>query len=188
MTTVVAALLAGVAFWDVLPPEAWTETQLRQMFVASPWGQIARARNSKDVPIYLATAAPMRAAEVELRRRTKPAEDVLYDEYRAWLDENAATHVVVAVRLPEPEALHDAAEARSVEKDARLIVRGKKYPVRIMFSPTRTDPWLRLAFARPQGEPGEAIDVDLYVPGSGEAYRRAVFEVKNLAWKGKLEW
>jgi len=130
----------------------------------------------------------MRIAEGELRRRTKPAEDLLYDDYRAWVEENAATHIVVAVRPPRPEMLTDAAESRMVERDSKLVVGGKRHAVKVMFSPSKSDPWLRLAFPRAVRESDKQFDIEIYLPGGSGNYHTAVFALKDLTWKDKPEY
>ena len=182
--------MAG-GFWEA-PPSEWSEAQLRQMFADSPWAQDAtvsgRSTGSRTVPVYLASARPMREAEAELRRRTKAREDILFDEYRAWLDENAATHVVLAVKTPRPELLADAAESRRIETESRLHAAGSERRPAIVFPPTNTDPWLRLAFARPPRDRVKQLVFDLYVPGADTPYRQAIFESKELMYKGAIEY
>lgn len=190
MWSVGIALLVS-AFWSDVPPEKWSEVQLRQMFVESPWAQQAqpqfRSQYGEAASVYLASAAPMREAEAELRRRTKPGEDVLFDEYKEWLEANASTHIVVAVRLRKPELLADAVNSTEIEKESKLVAGGKRYGVAVTFPPTRTDPWLRLAFPRKVRDTDKHFEIELYLPGVAGNYLSAVFSLKDLVWKGKFE-
>lgn len=183
-------LFAG-AYWETTPVAQWDEIQLRRFFVESPWAQPLRPDRSPeqitDVHAYLASAAPMREAEAELRRRTKPREDVLWDEYRAWMEENAATHIVLAVRLPKNSMLEDPRESRAMEQDSRLHAGRKKLKPTVVFSPTATDPYVRLAFPRAVKPGDEEFEIELYLPGASGSYRTAVFKTKDLLWKGKPE-
>lgn len=178
--------------WEAASPEQWSEAQLRQIFVDSPWAQITRSgsdsRYERATPVYLASARPIRLAESELRRRTKPGEDVLYDDYRRWMEENADSYIVIAVQPPQPEVLADAEEAKKIESDSKLIVRGKRHNVKVMFTPSRTDPWLRLAFPRAVREADKQFEVEIYLPGVSGNYRIAVFALKDLMWKGSPEY
>jgi hypothetical protein len=172
-------LLLAAKFWEATPPAQWSEAELRQMFVESPWA---------DAGAYLATARPMRIAEAELRRRTGAKSDLLYEDYLAWLEENGAKHVVLAVKLPKPELLADAAEARRVEKEALLSVGRTRVRAVLHFAPSSADPWVRLVFPRPQLGAAKEMTFELYVPGSAAAYTQAVFAVKDLMWKGTPEY
>ena len=174
-----ALLLFAPKFWETTPPAQWSETELRQMFTDSPW-----ARDG----VYLATARPMRLAEAELRRRTGAKADLLYEDYLAWLEENGAKHVVLAVKLPRPEVLSDAAEARRIEKDAAMVVGRKRFGAVLHFTPSSTDAWVRLVFRRPPIVPDKELTFEVYIPGSAEPYRQVVFAVKELAWKEEPQY
>ncbi len=144
-------LMFAGPFWVDKMPAEWTDIELSQIFVESPWSQplSAPARSavpSPSVPMYLATAAPMAEAEKERARRLKARrkgqedEDPLEEDYRAWLEDNHATQIVVAVRLGLNQKLSDAAEMKHMEDECYMQVGHKKVKMTGHFPPTHARP------------------------------------------------
>lgn len=182
------ALLA-VEYWDK-PPEQWSQDQVETILTASPWARIAEGTGRlKGAPllIYIASAEPLRLAEAELRRRdTKPRrEDMLAEDYRAWLSEDGGKHIVVAVRVADPRAYDDAKEVKRMEKECTLKVGRRKVRIDGHFPPSSSDPFVRLAFLKEGAENEKNLEFDLYIPGVPAPYRTAEFVVKDMLYKGK---
>jgi len=85
-----ALLLLAAPFWEAKAPAQWTDIELRQMLVDSPWAQLIPGPTKSFSPVqaYLATAAPVRQAEEEIARR---ANRQGVSEFRLWFDEFNAT-------------------------------------------------------------------------------------------------
>ena len=193
-------LLAAVPFWETKPPNQWTDAELLQMLTDSPWAQMVggpgKASPALPVLVFLATAEPMRLAEQERERRAalrRPPtagpteEDVMVEEYHAWLEENRARQFVVAVRIPDTKAFADEAEVRRMEEECVLKIGRKKIRMTGHFPPTARDPYLRLAFPR-QVQPGDkTMTLELYLPGVPVPFRVADFTLKDMVVRGKLE-
>jgi hypothetical protein len=140
------------------------------------------------VLMYIASAEPLRLAEQELRRRDKKPrrEDMLAEEYRAWLAEDGGKHIVLAVRVTDARAFDDAKEVKQMEKDCTLKIGRKKVKIDGHFPPSSTDPFLRLAFPREGAENEKTFQFELYIPGAPMPYRIAEFPVKDMVYKGKI--
>src|SRR5690348_13926080 len=61
--------LLAQPFWEVRPPEQWTNSEIGQLRTNSPWAQILGG--GPPAAVFLATALPIEHAEAELRLRTK---------------------------------------------------------------------------------------------------------------------
>jgi hypothetical protein len=183
---IVPALLLLLAFappsWQSKPPAEWSEEQLLEMLTGSPW---ARAQ------AFLATAAPMKLAEAEWRRRhvskRLDAPEPEESDYAEFMKSRGAGHVVLAVRIEHLNELAKAEEIVQMEKESWL--RAGRFKVRITghFPPDSADPYLRLVFPRPKGE-FKSLKFDLYVPGVTGAYLMIEFDVKELGWRGTVEF
>jgi hypothetical protein len=191
-------LMFASPFWVDKMPKEWTDIELSQIFVESPWSQplSAPARSavpSPSVPMYLATAAPMAEAEKErarrlkVRRKGQEDEDPLEEDYRAWLEDNHVTQVVVAIRLGLNPKLSDAAEMKHMEDECYMQVGHKKVKMTGHFPPTTRDPYLRIAFARQPLEDEKVVTFVIYVPGLPIPVREVQFKVKDLMVNGKPE-
>src|SRR5215471_20939859 len=105
-------------FWEAKPPEKWTDAEIASLRNNSPWAQ--PAGTSSPVVIYLATAAPIEAAEEELRLRTKknphplPEPDPDYTEY---LRDHRQDSIVLAVTYPTLSGLGHADESKRLEEE-----------------------------------------------------------------------
>ncbi len=188
------AMLWAAPFWESKTPREWSDEDLVEMFTNSPWAQVTQFNNSGGIGIYLATAKPMREAEEEAIRRytSKQARNQVQDmgarnEYLAYLEENPGKSIVVAIRDLDPKALASGEETRRMEEESRLKAGGKKYKVTGYFPPAGADPVLRLVFPRPNGVVKD-LDFELYVPGASAPYRQANFRVKDLQYRGQLEY
>jgi hypothetical protein len=194
MSLVVAfLLLAGAPFWETTAPKDWTAEQLEDMLRASPWAKTLEPPLSMggvpSIPVYLATATPVRAAEVELLRRAgSPAEPDEVDEYRDFLRQNAATHIVLAIQVPDRRAFSNAREVRRMEEQSFLKIGKKKHGVAGHFPPSVSDPWLRLVFPRDDTAAGPSLVFDLYLPGAPAPYRTIQFFLKELTYRGKPDF
>jgi len=177
------ALLAA-PFWEARSPREWTEEELRLLLSDSPWAQ------SQGAQMYLATAQPMMEAEAELKRRTRRPSDPqgpLEEEYLEFLRENAGKYIVLAVRLPDVNALADAEESRRMEEDCIMKAGRRKHKMVGHFPPTPSDPYLRLVFPRDVTAEDRHLDFELYLPSVPKAYRMVQFDLKEMSYKGKLE-
>lgn len=179
----VCALLAlwAAPFWETKAPHDWTESQIELLTHDSPWAQMADP--SPAVQVYLATAYPLRQAEVELaRRREKP----LGDEYLDYVRQQGSKQIILAIAYNNPNALADAAEARHMEEESIMKVGRQKYKMEGHFPPVPGDPFLRLVYPRVVTERDKTVTFELYLPGYGP-YHEAEFRVRDLLYKGKLE-
>ena len=92
-------------------PADWTDVELSQFLADSPWAQTvsapSRSAPAPAIQVYLATAPLMVEAEKEREKRLKARrksreeekEDPLAEEYQAWLEDNRATQIVIAIRM-----------------------------------------------------------------------------------------
>lgn len=190
-----AMLFFAGPFWEAKPPREWTDEQLLIMLTDSPWAQTTTMRDAAPMPIYLATAKPVRAAEAERMRRYsnhiqqgggQPPGDTARLEYEAFLRENEGKVVVVAIPNPNLKALAQAEETRSMEKESFMRAGRKKIKMTGHFPPGESDPMLRLVFPRPPAEAKE-ISFELYIPGVTGPYREATFRLKDLTYQGHTE-
>lgn len=193
-----AALLffAGPAFWEALPPRQWTDLQLDRLLHDSPWAQMAPPppgnAESPTEQIYIATARPIRNAELELARRRAlrrhDAASGLDPEYQDFLQQNAGTRIIVAAYAPDLNAMADAGESRRAEEESIMKIRHKKYKVTGTFPPTPDDPYLRFVFPRVVQPSDKSVEFDLYIPGLSGPYRSVEFAVKDLVYKSHPDY
>ncbi len=193
------ALLALLAFaqnfWETKPVRQWSDEQLLDMLTESPWAQTTTLREGSPLPVYLATAKPVRDAEGEwMRRYTAKLQqkkiplgsDNSKLEYEAFLKENEGKVVVLGIRNPDLKALAQAEESKSMEEESFLKVGRKKIKMTGHFPPGESDPVLRLVFPRPP-ETVKEITFELYLPGVTGPYRAVTFRLKDLVFEGKTE-
>ena len=185
--------LFAAPFWDAKAPADWTEDDLQRLFTDSPWAQMVtapgRVAPGPAVQVYLATAAPMDQAERERDRRSRrqgPA-DVLAEDYQAWLKENRAAQIVLAVRIANNAGFFDEREVRRMEEECVMRVGRKKFKTTGHFPPSAGDPYLRLAFPREVQPRDKSVVFELYLPGVPIPDREAEFGVKEMMVRGKLE-
>jgi hypothetical protein len=195
----VLLFLAADPFWVAKPPQQWTDIELAQLLADSPWARQAEgpgtASRPAPVAVYLATAGPVDQAERERARRAKPrspsadttAADLLAEEYRAWLAENRATQVVLAVRVSDVRAFADEREVRRMEDGCAMRIGRRKIKMTGHFPPSSADPYLRLAFPRQAQLSDKTLVFELYVPGVPIPFRMVEFSLKDMVVNGKLE-
>jgi hypothetical protein len=185
-------LLLAAPFWEEKSAEAWTSAEIQFLFQGSPWSQTMEATTRitelPPVPVYLASAEPVRAAEAELLRRRREqlgaGAVTLSEEYLEFLELNRGKVVVLAVSYPQAGALQDAAELEAMQAESRLKAGRQRSPLAGYFPPTPSDPYLRLVFGRSVDDKTRQLEFDLYLPGVPSPFRRAVFRLRDLAYRG----
>ncbi len=197
MLAVLLCLVLGNAahapFWETKAPVDWTDDELDEMLTKSPWVQAAvAAKDSEDVHVMLATARPIRDAEVERDRRAAlkapPPEDPDEDEYRDFLRDNEGKFIVLALTLPNPDALKDPREVQRMEDRCVLKINQKKYKITGYFPPSASDRYLRLVFPRALNPSDKKLQFELYIPSViTNPFREAEFTIRDLMYKGKPE-
>ncbi|MGE5644423.1 MAG: hypothetical protein ACM336_01400 [Acidobacteriota bacterium] len=189
MRVLLLALLASLPFWESKPAADWSDAELEEFLTESPWAQQAvSAKETSGAQVYLASARPVREAEAERARRNKPAaEDPNADEYAEFLRANEGRVIVLAAALPNAGALANPAELKRMEEECVLRVGRKTYKMTGHFPPSPSDPWLRLVFPRAVTPADKTFRFDLYLPSVPEPYRVAMFRVKELSYRGRLE-
>jgi hypothetical protein len=187
MPHAVVALLFFLAqpFWDVKPPEQWTDQEIETVRRASPWAQTAGP--SQQVLVYLATAAPIEDAEGELRLRSKHPLAEPDPDYADFLRLNREKVLVLAIPWSEPVRFGTEAEQKQMEQESVMVIGGKKYPLVGHFPPTPFDPVLRLVFPREVKPSDKFVLFRFYLPGVPFPERETEFRVKDLMYRGKLE-
>lgn len=192
-------LLFAGPFWETKPPAEWSDLELTALLTNSPWAQVmqsgATAVPAPGVAVYLATASPMVAAEKEADRRvsvrrkpgTEPTPGPLASEYQAWLAENRATQIVLAIRIDSNRGFSDEQEVRRMEDESVMRIGKRKIKMTGSFPPYQGDPYLRLAFPRQVQLSDKTLTFDLYLPGVPEPYRTAEFKLKDMLVAGKLD-
>jgi len=186
-------------FWQEKMPADWTDIELSQIFVDSPWAQTVGA-NSRSAPVpaaqvYIATAGPMAAAELERAKRIKARrkagqeekEDPLAEEYQLWLEDNRTTQIVIAIHMASNARLSEEAEVKHMEEDSYMQVGRKKIKMTGHFPPTSRDPYLRMAFPRQAMGDEKTLTFSIYIPGLPLPFREFQFRLKDLMVNGKLE-
>jgi len=186
-------LLFAAPFWESKAPADWSEAELVQMFTDCPWAQpLTGPANAPGVAAYLATAGPMEIAERERdrrykRKRPQAAPDLLAEEYRVWLEDNRATHIVLAIPIQDARAFTDGQDTQRMEDESVMRLGRKKIKMTGHFPPSPGDPYLRLAFPREATASEKTITFELYLPGIAIPFRTVEFRVKDMVVKGKLE-
>jgi len=190
LTAALALLLAlsgHAPFWEAKTPQQWTDAELKELFTNSP-GAAGGGRARRGPAVYLASARPLREAELELARRQPPIDDDPdADEYRDFLRENHGRQIVLAVVLPDPKALDDPVEVKRLEDECVLKVGQKKYPMTGHFPPTSSDRVLRLVFRARRSRMARASSSTYMCPASAATTGSAVFSFKDLTYRGAPE-
>lgn len=202
MKLVAMLAMLAASFWETKAPADWSEDELLRLFTDSPWAQMAdpvaqsvaqKEAQGLAVQVYLATAGPMQEAEKERQRRyvrksNQPlVESPMDTEYRLWLEDNRATQLVLAIRIPRTRDFDDAEQVRRMEEESIMHVGRKKYKMTGHFPPTANDVYLRLAFPRQVSASDKSVEFELYLPGVTPPFRSVEFRVKEMMVKGKLE-
>ncbi|MDL5049781.1 hypothetical protein QQ054_27585 [Oscillatoria amoena NRMC-F 0135] len=195
VTVLSMALLAADPFWLPKPIQQWDEEELEQFFTDSPWARPAeavamRGNTRVSTRTFLASAAPMRLAEEEWRRRRLPKEqresDDAWQEWREFIEKDSARYIVLAVAIPLSHA-SDAREMAEMENQSVMRFGRKKVKMSGYFPATERDPYTRLLFPREGTESAKDIVFELYIPGEGGNFREAIYLAKELTWKGRKE-
>ncbi len=172
-------------FWEMKPPEQWTDREIETMRIASPW--TAEIGPSPQVLAWFATARPIEGAEAEARLRTRNPLRQPAPDYIEFLTENREKIIVFAVAYPTLSGLSKEVTAwKTVEKEAVMRVGSKSYPIAGLFPPAPSDPVLRMVFPRVVNATDKSINFQLYLPGLPFPEREAEFRVKDLIYHGKL--
>ena len=184
-------MLAG-RFWESKPSADWTLNELNTIVSDSPWAQkVTASATSPAAFVYLATAEPMRIAEKEMRLRfvkAGGAVDELHEDYELLLRENAGKIVVLAVKSSQAEFPGDELEIKRMEQECVLKIGRRKFKLSGHFPPSRTDAYLRLVFPREMRPDDKSLEFQIYVPGLSSPFREARFPIKDLQYKGNLEY
>ncbi len=184
--------MMAARFWETKPPAEWTEQEMDIIVSDSPWAQSVRASaTAPEARIYLATAEPMRIAEKEMRRRYVKAgrpTDEMHEEYELFLRENQGKVIVVAVNLGAASFPSDGSDIKDMEQECTLKIGRRKLKLAGHFPPSPTDPYLRLAFPREVRPEDKDLDFQLYIPGLSSPFREARFVLKELRFKGSVEY
>ena len=196
MTWLWLLLIFQAPFWISKAPSQWSGEELQRLLSDSPWAQMApgQGTDAPAVQVYLATAGPIEQAERErdlrARRRLPPASarpGDLADEYRAWLEENHSTQIVLAVQAGRVDAFSDAGQTRRMEQQSVMRVGRKQFKMTGHFPPSASDPYLRLAFPRQVNAADKSVSFELYLPGVAMPFRLVEFRVKDMLVNGRLE-
>lgn len=178
--------VAAPRFWETKPPEQWTDQELEFMLTESPWAQ---AEMPGRQPVFLASARPVREAEEqrhlrwERRNETGPGEE----DYRTYIARNPGKHIVVAVHAGIDE-FTDPKEIKMMEKECYLRVGKKKIRMVGHFPPTPWDPYLRMLFPRVPLKGLKSLNIGLYLPGLLRPFRDVEFFLKDLEYRGQVEY
>ena len=177
-------LFLGQPFWEAKPPERWTDAEIDTIRYHSPWAQTLGP--SPEVPVWLATAAPIEEAEGEARLRSKHTEKEPDPDYTGYVTEHEAEVFVLALTYPTLRGLGSAAEQRRMEEECLMKIGHKTYHISGHFPPTPSDPVLRLIFPRQVKASDKDVEFQLYLPGLPFPEREALFRVKDLMYHGNL--
>jgi hypothetical protein len=176
-------------FWEVKPPEKWTDAEIAAIRHNSPWAQQSGIP-PQIVTVYLATAAPIEQAEAELRLRLKknprplPEPDVDYLDY---LSQHHDDSIVLAVTYPTLAGLGQAEQTKQMEEESLMVIGRKEYKIVGHFPPTPSDPVLRLIFPRMVRTTDKTVLFRLFLAGLKFPEREVEFRVKDLMYQGRLE-
>lgn len=182
-----APFFAAAPFWDAKEPKEWNEEDLRQMLSDSPWARTSGAR------IFLASARPIREAEEQMRLRhgrPRAPGELPHDaeEYELYLRENPGKHIILAARLPRPDSLMDASESRAMTEGSYMKAGGRKIKMIGHFLPTSSDPYVRFLFPRVDLSKIRSFSFELYLPSVDRPFRMVEFFLKEMKYKGSLEY
>lgn len=191
----VAWLLAADPYWVSKECAQWSEEELELFLNDSPWARAAeavamRGARGRSSQTFLASAEPMRAAELEWRRRRLPKDvrenDGAWQEYQEFLGKDGGKFLVLAVVIPKAATM-DAGEMAEMENQSKLRIGRKKVKMSGYFPASESDPFTRLLFAREGSEEAKELVFELYVPGDGGGnFREAIYVRKEMQWKGRV--
>ncbi len=181
-------------YWVGKPPAQWSEAELLALLTNSPWAQAVGGpvAEAPSIQVFLATAGPIQLAEQERDRRVeirrKPGTPAPENtESQLWMEDNRATQIVLAVRVPNNKGFLDEREVKRMEAESVMHAGKKKIKLTGSFPPSESDPYLRLAFPRQVELVDKSLIFDLYLPGVPAPFRNAEFKLKDMVVNGKLE-
>jgi hypothetical protein len=176
-------------FWEAKPPEKWADAEIAYLRNTSPWAQQV-GDAPQQVTVFLATAAPIEAAETELRLRMKKNTRTMAEpdpDYIDYLREHRDSAFVLGITYPTLKGLGHADESKQMEEDTVMLVGRKEYKILGHFPPTPSDPVLRLIFPRMVKPSDKTVLFKLYLMGLKFPEREVEFKVKDLMYQGRLE-
>lgn len=173
------------AFWNVKPASEWTAEEVRQLLTSSPWATFSKATMGVDLKVHIATAEPMIAAEALERqaRRYRVETGPSFEEYQALIKEGHS--IALAVLMPDPDAMYDAIESRSLERDSVMHAGKRTYKLVTNFPPSAGDPYLRYIFPRDVRPGDKSLMFEIYIPGVIYPERHIEFDLKDMYYRGK---
>jgi hypothetical protein len=180
-------LFLAQPFWELRPPEQWTNSEIERIRTNSPWAQ--SVGNASPITVFLATALPVEHAEAELRLRMKKNPTPMAEpdpDFVEYLRDHREEALVVGVIYPPLNSFGKAGEDRKMEEEAVMVIGKKEYHILGYFPPAPSDPVLRLIFPRMVKDGDKTVMFRLYLPGLSFPEREAVFNVKELVYQGKL--
>ena len=81
----------------------------------------------------------------------------------------------------------EAQEIKQMEEQSKLKAGGKTHKMTGYFPPAPSDPVLRIVFPRPPATVKE-LNFELYIPGVTGPFRQAIFRLKDLNYRGQIEF
>jgi hypothetical protein len=172
----------------VKAPADWSAEEVRELLEHSPWATVSRATMGAPMPIHLASAEPVIEAEARERnaRRYRVEPGPNFEEYQGMLSEGHS--IVLAVLIPDPQAMSDAIESKSLERDSMLHIGKRNYRIITSFPPSPGDPYLRYVFPRDVKPGDKSLMFDIYIPGAKFPQRHIEFDLKDMIYRGKLAY
>jgi hypothetical protein len=180
----VAFFFLAPPFWQVRPPERWTDLEIEQMLGDSPWAQRV---GPTEVVVYLATAAPIEEAEAEERRRGYAAAPQPDFDYSDYVRQRREEILSVAIPYSPRRSFGTADQQARMEAESEMKIGRKSYKILGNFPPTQNDPVLRLIFPRKIEATDKTVLFRLYLPGIAFPEREVEFRIKDLFYQGKLQ-
>jgi len=171
-------------FWEDRPPEQWSGLEVQQILTDSPWAQTL---GPTTLVVYLATAAPVEAAETEERRRGNSIVVQPDFDYTDYVRQHREEIIAVGIPYSPKGSFGTPEQEMQMESESVMRVGRKSYKMLGHFPPTQSDPVLRLIFPRRVEPSDKTIFFRLYLPGISFPEREVEFKVKDLMVKGKLE-
>jgi len=183
MHALLALFFLAQPFWEAKAPEQWTNGELDMLRANSPWAQTVLPNPA--VLVYLATAAPIEEAEVELRARGKNASAPDAD-YLTFLSSHRDEYFVLAIPYANSDRIGKPEDEKRMVEETVMLVGRKQVKIAGHFPPVAGDPVLRLVFPREVHASDKRVVFRLYLPGIQFPDREVVFQVKDLIYHGEL--
>ncbi len=110
------------------------------------------------------------------------------DDYRSYITQNPGKHVLLAIRMAPNSFLADAKEIKTMDKECFMRIGKQKIKAVGHFPPTPADPYLRLLFPRASLAGMKVLSFGLYLPGVHKPFHDLELPVKDLNYRGQLEY